>query len=79
LEYGTDALEMHADAIRPGQRVLIHDDLLATGGTAWAKIQLVERAGGVVAGLAFIIELTELDGRGKLAGYDVMSLLQYEV
>jgi len=79
LEYGTDALEMHADAIRPGQRVLIHDDLLATGGTARAKIQLVEEAGGIVAGLAFIIELTELHGRQKLAGYDVLSLLQYEV
>jgi len=79
LEYGTDVLEMHADAIKPGQRVLIHDDLLATGGTAWAKIQLVERAGGVVAGLAFIIELTELHGRDKLVGYDVISLLQYEV
>ena len=79
LEYGTDALEMHADAIKPGQRVLIHDDLLATGGTAKAKIQLVEEAGGVVAGLAFIVELTELGGREKLAGYDVFSLLQYPV
>jgi len=79
LEYGTDALEMHADAIQPGQRVLIHDDLLATGGTAKAKIKLVEDAGGVVAGLAFIIELTELRGREKLAGYEVFSLLQYEV
>ena len=79
LEYGTDALEMHADAIKPGQRVLIHDDLLATGGTARAKVQLVEEAGGIVAGLAFIIELTELHGREKLAGYDVLSLLQYEV
>jgi adenine phosphoribosyltransferase len=79
LEYGTDVLEMHADAIKPGQRVLIHDDLLATGGTAWAKIQLVEEAGGVVAGLAFIIELTELHGRDKLAGYDVISLLHYDV
>ena len=59
-------LEMHADAIKPGQRVLIHDDLLATGGTAKAKIQLVEEAGGVVAGLAFIIELTELHGRETL-------------
>jgi adenine phosphoribosyltransferase len=59
--------------------VLIHDDLLATGGTAWAKTKLVEQAGGVVAGLAFIIELTELHGRDKLAGYEVMSLLQYDV
>ena len=79
LEYGTDALEMHADAIKPGQRVLIHDDLLATGGTAKAKIQLVEEAGGVVAGLAFIIELTELGGRDRLEGYDVFSLLQLPV
>ncbi len=59
----------------PGQRVLIHDDLLATGGTAEAKIQLVEEAGGVVAGLAFLIELTELHGRDRLQGYDVFSLL----
>ena len=79
LEYGTDALEMHADAIKPGQRVLIHDDLLATGGTAKAKIQLVEQAGGIVAGLAFIIELTELRGRDRLQGYDVLSLLNYPV
>ena len=79
LEYGTDALEMHADAIKPGQRVLIHDDLLATGGTAKAKIQLVEEAGGVVAGLAFIIELTDLHGRDRLQGYDVFSLLDYPV
>ncbi len=79
LEYGTDALEMHADAIKPGQRVLIHDDLLATGGTAKAKVQLVEQAGGVVAGLAFIIELTELRGRDRLQGYDVLSLLNYPV
>lgn len=79
LEYGTDVLEIHADAIKPGQRVLIHDDLLATGGTARAKIQLVEEAGGIVAGLAFIIELTELHGRDRLQGYDVFSLLRYDV
>lgn len=79
LEYGTDALEMHADAIKPGQRVLIHDDLLATGGTARAKIQLVEQAGGIVAGLAFLIELSELHGRDKLQGYEVLSLLYYDV
>ncbi|NLV72742.1 MAG: adenine phosphoribosyltransferase [Actinobacteria bacterium] len=79
LEYGKDALEMHADAIKPGQRVLIHDDLLATGGTAEAKIRLVEGAGGIVAGLAFLIELTELRGRDRLQGYDVFSLLSYEV
>jgi adenine phosphoribosyltransferase len=77
LEYGTDVLEMHADAIKPGQRVLIHDDLLATGGTAKAKVQLVEQAGGIVAGLAFIIELTDLKGRAKLEGYDILSLLTY--
>lgn len=77
LEYGTDVLEMHADAILPGQRVLIHDDLLATGGTAQAKVKLVEEAGGVVAGLAFIIELTDLGGRDRLDGYDVFSLLTY--
>jgi adenine phosphoribosyltransferase len=79
LEYGTDALEMHADAITPGQRVLILDDLLATGGTARAKIQLVEQAGGIVAGLAFLIELTGLRGRDRLQGYDVFNLLSYEV
>jgi adenine phosphoribosyltransferase len=79
LEYGTDILEMHTDAIKPGQRVLIHDDLLATGGTATAKIKLVEEAGGVVAGLAFIIELTQLGGRDRLAGYEVFSLLSYDV
>lgn len=79
LEYGTDVLEMHTDAIQPGQRVLIHDDLLATGGTAQAKINLVEGAGGVVAGLAFIIELTALGGRDRLRGYDIFSLLSYEV
>ena len=79
LEYGTDVLEMHTDAIKVGQRVLIHDDLLATGGTARAKVQLVEEAGGIVAGLAFVIELTDLPGRDRLEGYDVFSLLQYEV
>jgi adenine phosphoribosyltransferase len=79
LEYGQDALEIHADAIKPGQRVLIHDDLLATGGTARAKIRLVEEAGGVVTGLAFLIELTELGGRDRLAGYEVFSLLKYDV
>jgi adenine phosphoribosyltransferase len=79
LEYGTDALEIHADAIKPGQRVLIHDDLLATGGTAAANIQLVQDAGGVVAGLAFLIELTELKGRERIQGFDVFSLLKYDV
>ena len=79
LEYGTDALEIHADAVKPGQRVLIHDDLLATGGTAAANVQLVQEAGGSVAGLAFLIELTELKGREKLQGLDVFSLLTYDV
>ncbi len=78
LEYGTDKLEMHADAIQPGQRVLIVDDLIATGGTAAATTQLVEQLGGHVASLAFIVELTFLQGRARLPQYDVFSLLQYE-
>jgi adenine phosphoribosyltransferase len=78
LEYGTDVLEVHRDAIRPGQRVLVHDDLLATGGTAAAKCQLVEELGGVVAGVAFVVELTFLPGRDRLAGYDVLSLVSYD-
>ena len=78
LEYGTDVLELHRDAITPGQRVLVHDDLLATGGTAAAKCALVEELGGVVAGLAFVVELTFLPGRAKLGGYDVLSLVQYD-
>lgn len=77
LEYGFDALEVHIDAIRPGQRVLICDDLLATGGTAKAKIELIERLEGVVAGLAFAIELDFLEGRTKLEGYDIASLIHY--
>ena len=77
LEYGFDALELHADAITAGARVLIHDDLLATGGTARAKVDLVEQLGGTVVGLAFVIELQFLNGREKLAGYDVFSLVQY--
>lgn len=77
LEYGTDTVEMHRDAVEPGQNVLIVDDLIATGGTAAAAAQLVESVGGRVAGLAFVIELLFLPGRGKLAGYDVYSLLQY--
>lgn len=77
LEYGFDALELHADAIKPGSRVLVHDDLLATGGTARAKIDLVEQLGGTVVGLAFVIELDFLHGRDKLAGYDVFSLVRY--
>jgi adenine phosphoribosyltransferase len=77
LEYGFDALELHADAIKPGSRVLVHDDLLATGGTARAKVDLVEQLGGTVVGLAFVIELDFLQGREKLAGYDVFSLISY--
>ena len=78
LEYGFDALEMHVDALRRGARVLIHDDLLATGGTARAKIDLVEQLGATVVGLAFVVELSFLSGRDRLYGYDVHSLIQYE-
>jgi len=78
LEYGKDSLEMHSDAVQPGSRVLIVDDLLATGGTAAAAARLVCEAGGTVASLGFVVELTFLSGRGKLAGYDVFSLLQYD-
>jgi adenine phosphoribosyltransferase len=77
LEYGKDVLTIHKDAIKPGQRVLITDDLLATGGTIEATIQLVEELGGVVAGIAFLIELSYLDGRKKLNGYDILTLMQY--
>ena len=77
LEYGTDKLEMHADAVEAGQRILIIDDVLATGGTAAAVAQLVERQGGTVAGLGFVIELDFLAGREKLGGYDIFSLLHY--
>ncbi len=77
LEYGKDVLTLHRDAIKPGQRVLITDDLLATGGTIEATIKLVEELGGVVAGIAFLIELTYLDGRSKLNNYDVLTLLEY--
>jgi adenine phosphoribosyltransferase len=78
LEYGTDSLEMHKDAIANGNRVLIVDDLLATGGTAQAAARMVREQGGVVAGLGFVVELTFLHGRQKLAGYDVFSLLPYD-
>ncbi len=78
LEYGFDSLEVHKDAIESGQRVLIVDDVLATGGTACAVAKLVEKLGGKVAGLGFVIELNFLKGRDKLAGYDVFSLLQYD-
>jgi adenine phosphoribosyltransferase len=78
LEYGTDTLEIHEDAIRPGQSVLISDDLLATGGTAAATVQLVRQLGGIVNGAAFAVELTFLKGRSKLTGLDVFSLIQYD-
>ncbi len=77
LEYGTATLEIHRDAIRPGERVLIVDDVLATGGTARATADLVERIGGKVVGIACLIELGFLNGRAKLDGYDVFSLIRY--
>jgi len=77
LEYGSDSLEMHRDAIEPGQRVLIVDDLLATGGTSKATVDLVTQLGGTVAGVAFLIELVDLHGRAKLQGEDVMAVLKY--
>ena len=78
LEYGTDTLEIHKDAIGNGNRVVIADDLLATGGTARAVIDLVEKLGGEVAGLAFVVELTFLKGRARFNGYKITSLLQYD-
>jgi adenine phosphoribosyltransferase len=77
LEYGTDRLQVHADAISKGTRVIVHDDVLATGGTAKAKTELVEALGGEVVGLLFVVELAFLNGRDKLAGYDVESLITY--
>jgi adenine phosphoribosyltransferase len=77
LEYGTDSLEMHRDAIEPGQRVLIVDDLLATGGTARATVDLVKQLGGIVDGVALLIELGDLKGRAKLPEENVTSVLQY--
>jgi adenine phosphoribosyltransferase len=78
LEYGKDTLEVHKDAIQKGQRVLVVDDLLATGGTGVAAIQLIEQLGGKVVGLAFLVELEFLNGRKRLNGYDVYSLLRYQ-
>lgn len=78
LEYGTDSLEIHKDAVSAGTRVLIVDDLLATGGTAKAVAELVEKLGGKVAAMAFVVELDFLNGRGKLVGYQVRSLLHYD-
>jgi adenine phosphoribosyltransferase len=76
LEYGTDTLEIHEDAVKPGQSVIICDDLLATGGTAAATAKLVEKLGGKVEGAAFAVELTFLNGRSKLNGVDIFSLIQ---
>lgn len=78
LEYGSNTLEIHEDAIKPGQKVLIIDDLLATGGTTEAAIKLVEKLGGEVVGCAFLIELVDLKGREKLSKYDIKALMQYE-
>jgi adenine phosphoribosyltransferase len=77
LEYGTDCVEIHADALEPGQKILVVDDLLATGGTASAAAKLVEKLSAEVTGLAFLIELTFLNGREKLAGREIFSLIQY--
>lgn len=78
LEYGTDRLEVHRDAVRPGSRVLLHDDLLATGGTAEAQVKIVEELGGEVVGLIFIVELTFLPGRDRLGGVPIHSLVTYD-
>lgn len=78
LEYGTDTLEIHTDAIRAGERVLVHDDLLATGGTVQAACRLVERLGGVILGVSFLIELDFLNGRQKLGSRDVFSIIRYD-
>lgn len=78
LEYGSNTLEIHDDAIKPGQKVLIIDDLLATGGTTEAAIKLVEKLGGEVVGCAFLIELVDLKGREKLSKYNIKALMQYE-
>lgn len=77
LEYGTNTLTMHEDALKPGQRVLIVDDLLATGGTIKATIDLVEKLGGIVEGCAFLIELEDLNGRDLIKGYDIKTLMTY--
>jgi adenine phosphoribosyltransferase len=78
LEYGVDALEMHSDALADGARVLLHDDLLATGGTAAALTELIEGTGAKIAGCAFLVELAFLGGRQRLEGYDVHALLSYD-
>ena len=78
LEYGIDALEMHTDALQQGERVLVHDDLLATGGTMEATCRLIERAGGVIAGISFLIELDFLKGRERLGHHEVFSIIRYD-
>jgi adenine phosphoribosyltransferase len=78
LEYGEDKIEMHKDAINTGDKVLLHDDLLATGGTAEAVVKLIEKLGGEVVQISFLIELTFLDGRNKFDGYDIKSLIMYD-
>ena len=78
LEYGTDTIEIHKDAISPGDKVLLHDDLLATGGTALAAAHLIEKLGGEIVQISFIVELAFLSGREKLKGYDVQSLVTYD-
>lgn len=77
LEYGNDVLQIHKDAIKPGQKVLVCDDLLATGGTIAATIKLIEQLGGEVVGTAFLVELSELKGRNKIEGYDILALMEY--
>lgn len=78
LEYGTDVVEIHKDAIQQGERVLVHDDLLATGGTIQAACTLVERLGGTIVGVAFLIELSFLKGRERLPGHNIFSIIQYD-
>lgn len=77
LEYGNEILQIHKDAISPGQKVLVCDDLLATGGTIAATIKLIEQLGGEVVGTAFLIELSDLKGRNKIEGYDILALMEY--
>lgn len=77
LEYGTDTIEIHQDAIKKGEKVVLVDDLLATGGTAFASVKLIEKCGGIVEKILFLIELEELSGRDKLKGYNVFSLIKF--
>lgn len=78
LEYGSDAIEMHTDAIRRGERILLHDDLLATGGTMQAACRLIERANGIITSLSFLVELSFLNGRQRLGKYDIFSIIRYD-